>query len=362
MSSTSVESLGISTRVRRVGRELQRAANVVSGLVLFLLALELVKRGAAGLAPVLRQLDVTGLHGALGFGWLMACVVLSGSPVAAVALALLAGGTLVPRECLAMIVGSRLGASFVVLLVGALDDLRARRRDMRSAYVGVTALVATALSTLPALGVGLHALHAGWLGGFQIPGRQIASFVSLLFGPVTAAAAHLLHPILVFVTGVVTLLVAFRVFDGALPEAAGQRRALFRARGLLERPALMFAAGLVVTAISMSVSMSLSILVPLVAKGYFRRENLWPYVLGANITTFDDTLFAAALVGHPDAARIVLLLMAAVTLLSAPLVFLAPRGFGSLLDRVACRITRDAVSLAAFALFVLAFPALLIAL
>jgi len=107
MSSTSVESLQSTT-----ARPLRRLLYGASGLVLFLLALELVKKGAAGLTPLLQPLQAAGDAGALGFGWLMACVVLSGSPVAAVALGLLAGGTLAPRACLAMIVGSRLGASF----------------------------------------------------------------------------------------------------------------------------------------------------------------------------------------------------------------------------------------------------------
>jgi Na+/phosphate symporter len=331
-----------------------------SGLLLFLFALELVKKGAAGLAPLLRPLQAGGVEGALGFGWLMACVVLSGSPVAAVALGLLGGGTLPPRDCLAMIVGSRLGASFVVLLVGALDDLRAGRRRMSSAHVGVTALVATAVTYVPALLVALQGLDAGLLASVRIEGRQLASLVALAFAPLLRPAAALLPPLALFAAGVVTLLGAFRVFDGVLPDADGQREALMRARARLERPAWMFAAGLALTAVSMSVSMSLSILVPLVAKGYVRRERLWPYVLGANITTFDDTLFAAALVGHPDAVRIVLLLVLSVTAFSAPLVFLAPERCGRALDSVASAFTRNRLALAGFAGLVLTLPALLL--
>ena len=49
----------------------------------------------------MRGMDVGGLSGALGFGWMMACVVLSGSPVAAIALALLAARTLSTEEAFA---------------------------------------------------------------------------------------------------------------------------------------------------------------------------------------------------------------------------------------------------------------------
>jgi hypothetical protein len=231
---------------------------------------------------------------------------------------------------------------------------------MRSAYVGATALIATTVTYLPSLLLALQGLDAGWLASVRIEGRQLASLVALAFAPLLKPAAALLHPAALFTLGVITLLGSFRVFDGVLPDAAGQREALLRARARLERPLWMFAAGLLVTALSMSVSMSLSILVPLVAKDYLRRERVWPYVLGANITTFDDTLFAAALVGHPDAVRIVLLLVLCVTLFSAPLVFLAPVRFGTALHALASGFTRSRLALAGFACLVLALPALLL--
>ena len=65
----------------------------------------------------------------------------------------------------------------------------------------------------------------------------------------------------------------------------------------------MFGVGLATTALTLSVSISISLLVPLAARGYVRRENAWPYILGANVTTLVDTLFAGALVGPPGLAR-----------------------------------------------------------
>ena len=112
----------------------RRAGWLLPGLFLFILALELLKKGAAAVGPLLRGLDITGVPGALGFGWVMSCVVLSGSPVAAIALALLAARTLSTEEAFGMIGGSRLGASFVVLVIGMLDDLRTHRTEKRSAY------------------------------------------------------------------------------------------------------------------------------------------------------------------------------------------------------------------------------------
>ena len=65
--------------LRRLPGWLQRVLAVGLGLLLFVLALELLKKGAFGLGPLLRSVGVAGFNGGLGFGWLMACVVLSGS-------------------------------------------------------------------------------------------------------------------------------------------------------------------------------------------------------------------------------------------------------------------------------------------
>ena len=331
----------------------RRALGVAAGLFLFILALETIKRAAGSLAPLMRGLAVDGPGPALGFGWLMACVVLSGSPVAATALALLASGVLRPDETFGMIGGSRLGASFVVLVAGALDDLRSRRREKRSAYVGVAALLTTAVVYVPALGLGALALEHGVWSGLRIEGRRLESVVGAIFGPAVSALTGLLPPLLLFVAG-------FRLFDAVLPDMRARESPVTLAARVVYRPWFMFLVGLAVTAVTLSVSVSLSLLVPLTAKGHVRRENVVPYIMGANVSTFDDTLFAAALVGHPEAVRLVALLMGSVALLSLPILMFFPYAFERAIDRVAVRATASGRALLAFTALVVVIPALLI--
>ena len=61
----------------------------------------------------------------------------------------------------------------------------------------------------------------------------------------------------------------------------------------------MFAFGTLMTLVTLSVSLSVTILVPLALKGYVRRDRIIPYVMGANIATWIDTLFAALLLDSP---------------------------------------------------------------
>ena len=348
--------------ITRLAGPLRRAVLLAAGLFVFILALELLKRGAGGIAPLLRQLDVSGLAGGLGFGWAMSCIVLSGSPVAAIALSLLAARTISTEEAFAMITGSRLGAAFVVLVIGVLHDLRHRRRGKKSAYIGVAALVATAVVYLPAMALGYLGLRNGVLAGLQLDARELTGVIDGVYGPLVAPAADNLPLLVLFVIGVLCLLGAFKLFDAVLPDLQGGGSPFARVGRVVYRPWFMFLVGLGVTAVTLSVSVSLSLLVPLAARGYIRRENVCPYILGANVTTFIDTLFVGALVGHPDAVRIVALLMTCVTALSLPLVFVFPYAFERAVDRVARGATRNARAFVAFVAALLLIPALLIAL
>jgi Na+/phosphate symporter len=85
----------------------------------------------------------------------------------------------------------------------------------------------------------------------------------------------------------------------------------------------MFFLGLLVTLLTLSVSVSIGILVPLSARGYIRRENIMPYILGANISTMIDTLAAAGLLAAPLAVTVVVAHMASAIIVSIPIVALA---------------------------------------
>jgi Na+/phosphate symporter len=84
----------------------------------------------------------------------------------------------------------------------------------------------------------------------------------------------------------------------------------------LKHPWTMFALGCLVATLTLSVSVALTVLVPLAAKGYVRRDEALPYIMGANITTLADTLVVAMLQPTPVAAQIVLAEAIGVSLVS----------------------------------------------
>lgn len=281
------------------------AAYTAAGLFMFVLALQLLKSGAGGLKPVLNAVSADGVANLLGFGWLGAYAVMSGSPVAAISLSLFASDTISDAEAFAMINGSRLGASFIVLFVGFILYI-AHKRTADGLFIGAVALITAFTLWLPVLPIGILVLKAGWFDSVRMgtPGG-VTSIISVVYDPIVDLAAGQVPRLVVFGIGMAALVTAFSVFDKALPNLEQPSLRVERIKDWLHHPLAMFALGLGVTAITMSVSISLTLLIPLSLKGYVRRDNIIPYVMGANISTWVDTLFAALLLNSPRAFTIV---------------------------------------------------------
>ena len=276
-------------------------------IFLFLLAITLMKEGARALTPLVREgFNVTNPANSLGFGWLFAYLVMSGSPVAAAALTFFDGGVITQLSAFTMITGSRLGASFIVLFIGFIYVIRGR-----------LSLTVTGTTYLFALFVGVALLQSGVLNSVQLQsGALLNSLTNLIFDPLAAFFLAFLPRWTLFLVGLGIILVSFNLFDKCLPQMMIKESQVGRVSQLVYRPAIMFLLGAVVTMVSMSVSVSLSILVPLSHRGFVRRENVIPYIMGANITTFVDTLLAAVLLNNPPAFTVVLAEMLSIAIVS----------------------------------------------
>jgi Na+/phosphate symporter len=334
----------------------------LAGLFVFVLALQLLKDGARDYGKtIIDFLHVTSAANALGFGWLLAYIFLSGSPVAAIAISLFASGTIDSAQTFTMITGSRLGASFIVLFVGFIYYLRGHQRAA-SVSIGVLSLLTTAAIYLPALVLGYWLLTSGWLRAFAISADSpLSSLLDLIFDPIMAFVDGLHAPGWArLLAGVGLLLLAFNLLDRALPEVHAERSAFQRIGVLVYRPMAMFLLGCAITSLTMSVSVSLSILVPLSARGLVRRENTLPYIMGANITTFIDTLVAALISGGPAAFMIVLVEMVSVAIFSVIVLAFFYRPFASAILDTQELIIRSNISLGVFIGVMMVVPLLLL--
>jgi hypothetical protein len=305
---------------------LGKLGSLAVALFLFVLAIQLMKEGAKALGPTLSDSPLfSNAFSTLGAGWLGAYVVLSGSPVAAVALSLYVGGAATELQTFTMLSGSRLGASFVVLLVGFLYSVRNRGRNRGEAIgMGVLALALTAVVYVPGMALGYWLLKGGVLDAVQLHASDdVLSLVDYVWGPaldlLTGLPDWTLLPV-----GLAIILVSFRLLDRVLPQLDGEHHGSRRAEWL-KRPWPMFALGCLVATLTLSVSVALTLLVPLASRGYLKRREAIPYIMGANITTLADTLVAAMVLGNAVAVQIVLAQAIAVAFVSLLLLAFAYR-------------------------------------
>lgn len=331
-----------------------------AGILLFVFALQVVKAGASSLVPLLDGLSVAGPLNAVGFGWLLAYVAMSGSPIAAIGVTLLSSGVLSEAEAFAVIGGSRLGASFIVLAVGFILYI-GRRRNADGLSIGVIALITTFTTQGPAIALGLISLHYGWLDALQFsPPPSMLDWIDALYGRPVEWLEGNLEGGFIFGVGIVVLLCSFAVFDRALPKLEAGSSSIETTLHRLNTRPLMFAMGCAVTAMTLSVSISLTLLVPLSLKGYLKREHVIPYVMGANITTFIDTLAGALILGGESAFTVVLTEMLAVAAVSAVLLTVAYGPYSRFILGTTHQATRSKRNMGAFLGAIVAVPLVLL--
>lgn len=278
-------------------------------VLLFLFAVQLLGAATQGAAPLLRRFllrVVAGDVAALGLGWVGAYVLANGSVVAALALSLFTADLLTVPQLFLLVVGSRLGAAGIVVFIGAADYVQRRRYALaESVSMGLLTFLLTLSVYLPVAAVGflgLPLLGAGRLGGRFVPvgALRVLGFFEPLARDVTTGVG----PAPTFVLALALLLGSLKLFDRVLAEVDTRtlRRQFF---DHFRRTWLSFGLGLVVTGLTTSVAFSLGVIVPLYNRNYVTRDELIPYVLGANIGTLLDTLVVAAVLASPAGLAVV---------------------------------------------------------
>ncbi len=335
-------------------------------LLAFIFALRLLVLSASGLAGLLDDLDASGPLNLVGLGWLGSYVVLSGSPIATTALTLEDAGVLSEVEAFAEIIGSRLGASLIVLIVGFVSYLRGRRLA-DGVYVGVVALIVTLTTYIPVGLLGWFALDQGWFGGVSLGAiGPLATFTEDAFDPLIEPLRDGLPGLVLFLVGLFVILAALRLFDRVLPSPEStsgrlaQRQSWFG--GWLQARWAMFGLGALVTLLTLSVAVSLTLIVPLARQGLIGRRAVIPYVLGANITTLADTLFAASILESGAGGTIVFTVAAFATAIALLILTFLYRPYVLAVNGAAAWVSQDRRHLGGFLASIVLLPAFLLAL
>ena len=323
----------------------------VISLSLFLFGIQLLGAATEAAAAPLEQFFgryVAGDARALGVSWMATYALTNGSVIAALSVSLFETGIITASQLFLMVAGSRLGAAAIVVLVGALDYLQKRRYSFGEAIgLGLLAFLLTHTIYVPATILGYLLLP--WLRNvFGVVGERFELSFRLFeaLEPATTAIIDAVGVAPGFVLAVLVLFVSLNFFDRVLKrvDTAWLRQRFFRR---FRRKWVALGLGILITGVTTSVAFSLGVIVPLYNRGYLKRREVVPYVLGANIGTFFDTIVAAVVLESPDGLTLVVALLAFGTLITLG----ALLGFSTYLaavESVQIRLVEDRRYLAAF--------------
>jgi len=243
-----------------------------------------------------------------------------------------------PLECaIPIVMGANIGTSVTCVIV-SLGYVR-RGDEFRRAFAAALAdgffkILTVAVMFTIEMSTGAIRWLAVRMAGMVYQGgtavkEKPPNLISIAVGPVIDVFHGLLSNVLGFsdtvagvvmvVVAVVLLFVALLLLVRVLRSVVLQRAEGFFDRVLFRRPFVAFLLGLVLTASVQSSSVTTSLMVPLVAAGLLTLEQIFPYLLGANIGTTVTALLAAfaTAAATQEEARLGLTVACAHTLVNA---------------------------------------------
>lgn len=304
-----------------------RTGYAVGAISLFIMALQLLSTSTAELTPVLEQflkIFITNDLNALGAGWATSYLTLNGTTGAAIGLSLFNSGIISSSQLLAMLSGSRLAAAFVVILIGVIEYLQGKSESIKdSASIGIICFLIAFTIYIPATAIAyLYSINfpASFL---EVSGPSILqNSVLSLFRPITSFISSVTGPGLGFFTAILLLIISLRIFGYAFNGLNAERLRGNYLQFLMGNKWIAFATGSLLTLLTTSVSLSLGIIVPLYNEGFIKREEIIPYIMGANLATMISFVIAAMIVGTKQGmAQVLVLTIGILAVTSIVLIF-----------------------------------------
>ena len=246
-------------------------------------------------------------------GLLATTQVQSSSTTTSMIVALVAAGALTIEGAIPMVMGANIGTSVTNTLVSLAHVTR--REEFQRAFAGATVhdffnwmavliLLPLELTTgfLARSAVFFESILEG-AGGFKLfdPLKAVVR-------PVSSGLADLLgnSGVAVLILGVALLIVSLKFLVDLLKVLMTGRAEATLHRTLFRSAIAAATAGLVVTVMVQSSSITTSLMVPLVGAGVVTLEQVFPFTVGANIGTTVTAMLAALSTGSPAAVSVAL--------------------------------------------------------
>jgi solute carrier family 34 (sodium-dependent phosphate cotransporter) len=286
----------------------------VSVLLSFFLALDLLGQAfglfGKGFATMLVERTANPFVG-LFVGILATTLVQSSSTTTSLTVALVAAGALTVEGAIPVVMGANIGTSVTNSLV-SLGHVT-RRGEFERAFAGATVhdlfnvLTVAILFPIELATRYLARTSVVLASGVQgVGGMRLFDPIRTIVRPASVAIVGLLgrSPMATLIVALVLLFLALKLLVDFLKATMAGRAERVLHNTLFRSTAAAVTAGLVMTVMVQSSSITTSVMVPLVAAGVVTLEQVFPFTIGANIGTTVTALVAALSTGSSAAVTV----------------------------------------------------------
>ncbi|MDX1421016.1 MAG: Na/Pi symporter [Rubricoccaceae bacterium] len=237
---------------------------------------------------------------ALFTGILATSLIQSSSTVTSLTVALVASGALTVENAIPVMMGANIGTTVTntIVSMGHITRPDEFRRAMAGATVHdffnwLTVLILLPLELL--FGILSRPAYAFTEGMAGVGGTELLSPLKVITKPVSGWMTEALgaNGVVVLVVGLLLLFLALRYLVVLLKALVLGRAEGFLHRYIFGHPILAMLAGVLMTFLVQSSSVTTSLVVPLVGAGILTVRQIFPFTLGANVGTTLTALLAA---------------------------------------------------------------------
>lgn len=291
----------------------------------------------------------------------------SSSTTTSLTVALVAAGALTVEGAIPIIMGANIGTSVTNTLVSLAHVTR--RSEFERAFSGATVHdlfnVMTVLIVFPIELITGYLSRASILLGSTVEhagGLRLFDPLKIVVRPVAAAVVDLSgrSPVITLFVALVLLFLSLKLLVDLLKAVMAGRAEQMLHRTLFRSPLRAITAGILMTVMVQSSSITTSVMIPLVAAGIVTLEHVFPFTIGANLGTTVTALIAALSTGSVASVTVAfshLIFNATGTLLVyvPPPMRAIPLALARALGRVAVRNRLLAIGYILFVFFVIPF-------
>jgi sodium-dependent phosphate cotransporter len=280
-------------------------------LYLFVLSIGMIKKASGVFAPSIRDylFGNVGPLKAVSLGWFSTAIAQSSGAVSSVVITFTGNSIVDLPTAIYILVGASLGTTITALII-SLVTVSSKRKDFRHGFeIGLCYAIYSAILIFVVLVLeyffGLFSMVSLFLAeGLQGRVRylQIPDLIGIITDPLVGPLFERFNSLLLFLGSFVVLIFTLRFIGGSVVDVFGgedeSRRFINRH---FDSKIKAYFLGVVLTAIVFSSSITIGLLVPLAVARLIGLRRSIPFILGADLGTFSDTLLVALIVGKTSA-------------------------------------------------------------